>query len=830
MMCMSKIEYKYPVDVLVSKIFKIYHIFGESSTVSSKESTPLVLLLLSMFKDGLINAQSLNNYDSFEKFQETIDRLSHGHDKNHQYQDIVQILKESLAKINNHAYNLICHTLWELDSKYLKENFAKVFDDVLYRVSQSQGRYAGEFLQPVELTRFICALADLPPNARVYNPFAGLASFGVYLDHVKDYFGQELNPTTWALGVLRLMAYDKISISRYSMDDSILKWPVTSEKFDLIVAHPPLILDLLHLEIKGKFINVYSKVEQFLTEKSLENLTDTGKIIAVLPSSFSQRRDGSEHIIADLVGKDLIDTIISIPGGLLMNTGIPLEIMVLNKSKRIPGKVRFVNAKKFVLTNKNRGNILDDASLINSIFNEIHDDEVIRIIDNEQIIANDYNLNVLRYFRKQIEGVKLGDILEQVRGQRANLPEKGRLIRIRDLKDDKIDFILDLSTVEETELRRTDIHLLAESGLLLAIRWRDLKPTLFEFKGEPIFKSQDILSFKINDNIVDKAYLINELHANYVLEQLESIRTGVAIPFIRKEDLMKVVIKLPSLEEQRAKVEGTKQAFIQAKEDELRLQKEILGIKEDTFKEFASIKHTFRQYLSALKSNVAGTRKYLNKKKGQPISLDDVYSVKLNQTLAGHLSSIEETIDALGKLLESDSFTTNSSDIANFNISELVNIAHQRFYQDLFKFEIEIDEESFYSEEQTLAPVIEINKEDFFKMFSNIVTNAMQHGFKNSEGNIMRSNISYDAMHEQCVLKVSNNGIPMPDKFTLKHLTTRGEKTTDSKGTGIGGADIRDIVSKYKGTFELINDASSLFPVTYKISFPIIKTMKEDEI
>ena len=119
MMCMSKIEYKYPVDVLVSKIFKIYHIFGESSTVSSKESTPLVLLLLSMFKDGLINAQSLNNYDSFEKFQETIDGLSHGHDKNQQYQAIVQIMRQSLAKINNHAYNRICYTLCELDDKFL---------------------------------------------------------------------------------------------------------------------------------------------------------------------------------------------------------------------------------------------------------------------------------------------------------------------------------------------------------------------------------------------------------------------------------------------------------------------------------------------------------------------------------------------------------------------------------------------------------------------------------------------------------------------------------------------------------------------------------------
>lgn len=96
-MYMSKIEYKFPMDVLVFNIFKIYHILSESSTmVSSEESNPLVLLLLSMFNDGLLNAQSLNKHDSFEKFQETIDAISHGHDKNHQYQDIVQIMRQSL--------------------------------------------------------------------------------------------------------------------------------------------------------------------------------------------------------------------------------------------------------------------------------------------------------------------------------------------------------------------------------------------------------------------------------------------------------------------------------------------------------------------------------------------------------------------------------------------------------------------------------------------------------------------------------------------------------------------------------------------------------------
>ncbi|MBK8516567.1 MAG: N-6 DNA methylase [Saprospiraceae bacterium] len=526
---MSKIEYKYPVDVLVAKIFKIYHILSESSAVSSEESTPLVLLLLSMFKDGQIHSQSLNNHDSFEKFQETIDRLLHEQNKNHQYQAILQIMQHSLSKVNIHTYNRICHIFCELDDKFLKENFAKVFDDVLYRVSRSQGRYAGEFIQPVELTRLMIGLAGIKKDAKIFNPFAGLSSFSVYLDKEQDYFGQEKIKTTWALGALRLMAYERPETTRYVCDDSILRWPEPAIKFDCIITSVPLNLPIKDLNIHGKFIHIYSRVEQFLIEKSLENLAEDGKLIALLPISVLDRSFGSEHIVQNLIGKDLIDNIILLPAGLLMNTEVSIVILVLNKAKKHPNKVKFVNGKKFVLTNNLKVKTLDEVSLINSVLGDINDDEVVRIIDNEQIIANDYNLSVLRYFRKQIDGVKLGDILEQVRGQRGNLPETGKLIRIRDLKDDKVDFTLDISGIEEAQLRRPDIHLVSESCLLLALRWRTLKPTLLISKGNRFFRSQDILSFKINESIADKSYLINELHSEYVQEQLDSYRIGASI-------------------------------------------------------------------------------------------------------------------------------------------------------------------------------------------------------------------------------------------------------------------------------------------------------------
>jgi type I restriction enzyme M protein len=72
-----------------------------------------------------------------------------------------------------------------------------------------------------------------------------------------------------------------------------------------------------------------------------------------------------------------------------------------------------------------------------------------------------------------------------------------------------------------------------------------------------------------------------------------------------------------------------------------------------------------------------------------------------------------------------------------------------------------------------------------------------------------------------CILEVSNNGKAMPKDFTLKDLTTRGEKTTDSKGSGMGGADIKNILKKYDGKFEISNTETEEFTVKYMISLPL---------
>ena len=142
-----------------------------------------------------------------------------------------------------------------------------------------------------------------------------------------------------------------------------------------------------------------------------------------------------------------------------------------------------------------------------------------------------------------------------------------------------------------------------------------------------------------------------------------------------------------------------------------------------------------------------------------------------------------------------------------------------------FSFEeLYFEAESFQNGEETITPFVKFSKTDFNKVFANIVDNAKKHGFKNKTKNfIIRTIISYDASSEQCVLQISNNGLPIDPQFSFDRFIIRGERTSDSPGSGIGGHDINNIVQQQGGTLNWIKDNDNEFTVTIEIRLPLFK-------
>lgn len=810
-----KIEEISPIEEVKSKIWMMFDILrGENI---SSDDYHVLLFLLSTYKDGLISTDLINLDRNLNRI--LIERLhNYNRDLHNQYLPIIHSFEPSIQKLSENGLRHIFSTLDGIDRQVLTENFPDVFDSVLYRISQSQGRYGGEFIQPVEITRFICGLADLKMDAKVFNPFAGLASFGVYLDQGQDYFAQELNQKTWALGALRIMAYERPGSTRYVCDDSILHWPSDSEQFDLVVANPPFGMRLGH-QYRDIEPNLRT-IEQFLIEKGVHSLTRDGKLIALLPQGFLFRGSQEQRLRESLVEEDLIDTVISLPGGLLLNTGIPLVILVLNKAKKMPGRVKFVDAKKFVIDKGSREKVLNDYNLSGFIRSDKEDDNVIRIVLNEQIRANEYNLSVGRYFQKQIHGIKLGNILELVRGRRGNLPKTGKLIRIRDLKDDKVDFTLDVSNVEEAELKRPDIHLVSESCLLLAIRWRTLKPTFFEFKGESVFRGQDILSFKVNESIADKAYVINELNADYVQEQLESYRLGASVmPFIRKDDLMEVVIKLPSLEEQKAKVQGIYELSDKLKNLQAERNALAHGRSIKQFNEFASLKHTLgrpRQNILDWSDNLLD---FLNKKREGFESLNKAFAEYYDIDIISVLKEIKRDVNFITDVLErgENGLVLSEYEKQTIPLSDINGIIND-LSSNGFTFKIK---KLLLKGEKLKERGIYANKTLFKTLLDNILTNANKYAFdKKSTSNEVV--IELTEVDDFLSLEIRNNGKPFPKHFDKEKFITKYSTADSTAGSGLGGYDIHRIATDFNNPDWVLSlNEDPLFLVKFKFQFPI---------
>lgn len=825
---MAKIAYTNPVEVISFKIFGVFDAFRTNPKLNHLEdSVQIVLLLVSLYKDDIICEKLSNHYLSISDLKTLVLESELNADIKETYLSIFDILGDSLSKVLSQPLGYLFFQLFQIEKELLSENFSGIIDDVIYRISKSQGRYAGEFIQPLELTRLMCGLANLSINSKVFNPFAGIASFNIYLNKSQDFYGQELSKKTWAMGALRLMAYGKQVSSEYMCEDSILKWPKNENKFDLIISNPPY-----GVRFGNQYKDVaheYRTIEQFLIKKGVHSLSEKGKLIALLPQGFLFRGMQEERLRTFLIEEDLIDTIISLPGGLLLNTGISITILVINKSKELKGKVKFVDATNFVTNIDSRLKVLDDNKLMDFIQSDVLDNSVIRIVEKEQIRNNDYNLSVARYFQEHIEGVKLDDIIEPFTGRRGNLPVTGMLLRIRDLKDDNVDFLLDDKDLEKTELNRHFIQQIDESCLLFAIRWKSLKPTFFEFKGNPIFKNQDIFSAKIKDSMVDKvniAYLIIELHSEYVQKQLDSYRLGATVPSIRPADLRDVIIKLPSLEEQLAKVSGIIELSSKLKELEVEKDNLLKGIKKEETESSTSLSHILGKPLLSIGSSLEIIQNTLSKvhPEWKEILISETkqfYMIDAFESISKNVKYIQELTDEKTALVNVSSFNLTELNLLKF-LSEFVKNEKKSLKNNI---ELKLDIHEDIKVQMNSKIFILGNEQKLKIVLINLIDNAKNHAFidpdvenkinieilpfTRNEREASLLNYDINGRKSYIELKVSNTGKSFPKDFTLEDYTRKNFAVGKTGNRGLGGYEVNEIIKAHNEGKKALNISSS---------------------
>ena len=149
------------------------------------------------------------------------------------------------------------------------------------------------------------------------------------------------------------------------------------------------------------------------------HLKDSGVMAIVLPHGVLFRGNTEGKIRKILLDNGAIDTVIGLPSNIFFNTSIPTTVIILKKN-RSTKDVLFIDASNEFEKGKNQ-NVLKDEHIDKMLETYIQREGVEKyahLASFEEIVENDYNLNIPRYVdtfeeEEEISLVELSGAMQQ---------------------------------------------------------------------------------------------------------------------------------------------------------------------------------------------------------------------------------------------------------------------------------------------------------------------------------------------------------------------------------------------------------------------------------
>jgi type I restriction enzyme M protein len=278
------------------------------------------------------------------------------------------------------------------------------------------GKKGGEFYTPAQVSRLMARIVTIDKKRvkSVYDPTCGSGSLllriGDYTE-VSNYYGQELNPTTYNLGRMNMILHG-VHFAHFNIQhgNTLTHDMHPDLKAEILVANPPF-----SAEWKSSTDPVLAQDERFsqygrLAPKSaadyafvthmLYHLADNGNMAVVLPHGALFRGGAEGHIRKYIIEKqNYLDAVIGLPSNLFYGTSIPATIMIFKKCRKDDDDILFIDASKEFQKGKNQNRLTDEN--IQKIFETYKDRKEVEKYSHkanlEEIRENDYNLNIPRY-------------------------------------------------------------------------------------------------------------------------------------------------------------------------------------------------------------------------------------------------------------------------------------------------------------------------------------------------------------------------------------------------------------------------------------------------
>ncbi|MHC3003569.1 type I restriction-modification system subunit M [Gordonia sp. GN26] len=334
-------------------------------------------------------------------------------------------LGNTVAKRNEKLVKLL-DAIGDLPLGNLEDNSIDLFGDAyeyLMQMYASQaGKSGGEYYTPQEVSEVLAKItvAGKKRVNRVYDPAAGsgslLLQFAKVLgkENVGGFYGQEINLTTYNLARINMFLhdvnYEKFDIAHGDTLTEPQHWD--DEPFEAIVSNPPY-----SIKWEGDANPLLINDDRFapagvLAPKSKADLAFTMHILSWLAVDGTAAivefpgvlyRGGAEAKIRKyLIDNNYVDAVVQLPPDLFFGTTIATCIIVLKKSKK-DNCVLFVDAAAEFKRIGNKNKLLPENQdhILDALAAREDADHVAKLVANEVIAANDYNIAVSSYVEQE---------------------------------------------------------------------------------------------------------------------------------------------------------------------------------------------------------------------------------------------------------------------------------------------------------------------------------------------------------------------------------------------------------------------------------------------
>ena len=333
-----------------------------------------------------------------------------------------------------------------------------VYEYLIGQFAANAGKKGGEFYTPHEVSQVLSKIVTLNSKEsddqfHVYDPTMGSGSLLLTVqkelpngdaEGSVDFYGQELNTTTYNLARMNLMMhgvnYRNMNLKRADTLDA--DWPFDEKdgvqvpvKFDAVVANPPYSQkwDIKNVDrekdtrFKGFGVAPASKADYAFVLHGLYHLEKTGTMAIVLPHGVLFRGAAEGKIRKNIIKENLLDAVIGLPANLFYGTSIPTCVLVF-KGREARGNnkdILFIDASNEFEKDKNQNKLTSEniEKIVETYQKRKDVDKYAHVASIEEIEENDFNLNIPRYVDtfEEEEVVPLSEIVTNINETRSEI-------------------------------------------------------------------------------------------------------------------------------------------------------------------------------------------------------------------------------------------------------------------------------------------------------------------------------------------------------------------------------------------------------------------------